>query len=917
MTLYVQHGPHLSALADSLAEYLGDAPADPFEPIVVAVPTAGVRDWLTRRLAERLGVTANIAMPFPGRFLAAALGTPLAADDPWQVDRLTWAVLAVLDSGTVDVPGWTNPDHDERSHRFVTARRIADLLDRYAANRPQVLQQWQRGAIGDGTLAPAPLGSAGADEHDDRQLVRNLDPAMHWQYHVWRAVRERIGVASPAELLPELVDNLRAGLIEPALPSVVAVFGAGALAPAQLDIVIALATVRNVRLSVISPSAVRWHRTVPLSPGRLVSRRRFDETRADVRDGHPLVQSWGRLSIETAALLRGLEPAAVVAGRDDRPDREPVPTTLLEHVQRDIRLDRPPTVYPGPAEPVDGTASVQVHACHGVTRQLEVLRDVLGHLFTADSSLQPRDVLVLCPDVRRFEPFASAVFARGSLPVPLKVSDLSLGSENPVASALASIVAAVADRCTTVEVLAVAALEPVRRRLGITVDDLARFGTWTEALGTNWGLDTNHRSRWLDVAVDAGTWESALESLLLGAATPAPSARVAFAGIVPHDDIGTDDVACAGRLAELVARLRRVRDLAAGTGSVEHWSTVLVETLGLLCSTAPADAWQMADVLRAIDELRGRAVVAGTSVDAMLDWSDVRSFVEGLVAGDPGRLSLRSGRVTMTGMVPVRNVPAKVVCLLGFDEVSLRPPATDGDDLLAVRPCVGERDRRREQRHLVLDALMATERHFVVVCDGRDVTTNRRMRFAVQLTELLDVIDASLQGGLHQAGQDSPVVVHHPRRAYDERLFTPPATAFSYDDTMLRAALARRAAREGCEHAGAMVHRRPGPADGRSRPAHRGVHPPGPDSSPRRTRCPVAPRRRTAGRQHPAQRVAARRGVDRRAAARPLPQDRQGSCCRLGRRRAPGGPRVGGCGGVGCRHPSGPVDRAVAGHHRA
>ena len=101
--------------------------------------------------------------------------------------------------------------------------------------------------------------------------------------------------------------------------------------------------------------------------------------------------------------------------------------------------------------------------------------------------------------------------------------------------------------------------------------------------------------------------------------------------------------------------------------------------------------------------------------------------------------------MTITGSAPVRNVPAKVVALLGFDEGSLPRPAIDGDDVLSVRPCVGERDRHAERRNLLLDALFAAEQALVVTCDGNDITTNRRIRFAVQLSELLDVINSTIE----------------------------------------------------------------------------------------------------------------------------------------------------------------------------
>ena len=124
------------------------------------------------------------------------------------------------------------------------------------------------------------------------------------------------------------------------------------------------------------------------------------------------------------------------------------------------------------------------------------------------------------------------------------------------------------------------------------------------------------------------------------------------------------------------------------------------------------------------------------------------------------------------------------MCLLGADADSMRPATVDGDDLLARRPCVGERDRRAELRHGLLDAFMAASDRVIITCDGVDVATNRPVRPSVALAELLDVVRATVD--------DDAVVVHHRRRAYDEQLFVADATAPSYDDAMLAVAAARR-----------------------------------------------------------------------------------------------------------------------------
>src|ERR1035437_9263285 len=69
---------------------------------------------------------------------------------------------------------------------------------------------------------------------------------------------------------------------------------------------------------------------------------------------------------------------------------------------------------PSPAPRAWAARGVQGHACHGRTRQVEVLREVVVGLLAADPSLEPRDVLVMCPDVEDFAPIIAATFSLGA-----------------------------------------------------------------------------------------------------------------------------------------------------------------------------------------------------------------------------------------------------------------------------------------------------------------------------------------------------------------------------------------------------------------------------------------------------------------------------------------------------------------------
>ena len=153
--LHLHHADELSPLIDALADVLRIAPTDAFTPDVVVIPTMGLRDATMAGLGLRLGastvggdgVVANVDWVFTGDFLARALGSGRhgAALDPWNIARLTWAVLEELEHGHVDVP------RPNGGSTWALARRIADLFDRYATQRPQLVEAWSRGIPTDGT----------------------------------------------------------------------------------------------------------------------------------------------------------------------------------------------------------------------------------------------------------------------------------------------------------------------------------------------------------------------------------------------------------------------------------------------------------------------------------------------------------------------------------------------------------------------------------------------------------------------------------------------------------------------------------------------------------------------------------------------------------------------------------------------
>ena len=772
MTFTLHRAERADVLADALADLLLAPPADPFAPEVVAVHSRGIERWLAHRLGARLGaspgradgVCAHLELPFPGRLVQDVLAQVTGVDpgtDPWRPERLAWPLLQVIDAH-VDEPwlrllrshvGGSDGAEDDRrrDRRFAAARHLADLFDRYAVHRPAMVQAWAEGRDEDGTGALLP--------EDAR-----------WQARLWRELRSAVGVAGPAERAITGRVALEADPAAVDLPERLCLFGLTRLPASYLDVLGSLAVHREVHVFALHPSPAAW------------AADDLEQLR------HPLLRAWGRDSHEMATVLRGR--IAANHGWVDR-HHEPGPggadhggePSLLARIQRSIVADEPvaPTADPAVADPAAALPvlaatdrSVQVHACHGRARQAEVVRDAVTHLLADDPTLEPRDVVILCPDIDEFAPLLRAAFddVDPERAIPYRLADRALRQTNPVLGAVAELLGLVEDRLAASSVLAFAALPPVRRRFRFDDDDLERLAGWVQATGIRWGLDAAHRARYDLGSVETGTWEAGLRRLLLGVTMAEDDHRI-VGGVLPVDEVDSRDIDLVGRFAELVARLgASVRDLASPRPA-EAWADAVDRAAGLLLDTTSADAWQRAQLDRLLADVRDEAGPGGPA----LRLAELRDLLADRLQGQPSRAAFRTGELTMCTLVPMRSVPHRVVCLVGLDDGAFpRGGAVDGDDLLLRHRQPGDHDRRTEDRQLLLDAVLAARDALVITYAGRDARTNEVLPPAVPVDELLEVVDATVAGPDGAARPASAAITtHHPFQPTDRRCFEPRA----------------------------------------------------------------------------------------------------------------------------------------------
>ena len=754
---------HLAAV---LGSTLRTSPnPDPIAPEVILIGNRGIERWLSHQLAETLGICANVQLLFPARALTEALDAAQPPDAPpaspaWAPDALAWTLAQVLPGVLADLPAAVaaplrgalgtsallDPHHPMVDRRaWALCSELAQVFDRIIAFRPDQAQAWSAG--------------------------HGTDALIPWQPLLWQRVVAHIGAEHNATRLARALPRWQRGEAAPLHPRL-HLFGLSVLPPAWITQLLAMARAIPIHLYVLAPSSAWWADLAQRARGCTGLRQLEGEDAlaealqldAQADHLHPLLRTLGRVPRDLQLLLadldaeqdaqepNGLPPIAV----DDTGDLlfAGLPTDrsprLLDLLQADI-LD---AVHPAtrlnarPALQADDQ-SVHVHACHGLLRQVEVLYDALLHAFSDDPSLEPRDVVVLCPDIEAVAPLVQAVFAdrqarSGPPAIPFKIADLSVRRLNPVADVLLRTLELAQGRAPASAVLDLLELEPLQRRFGLTPGDVRQCSTLIQAAGVRWAVDDQHRAQFAEQPAElSNTWRFGLDRLLIGALSPDEAELVD--GLAPLDAIDAPTAQMVGKLTAALAALFSELSALRAPRPLSAWCDRLDALMGSLTEMDPEGAWLSRRVREGIAALRTEADAARSV--AAVDADALRAALTGRFSVPSEPTGLHGGAVTFCALQPMRSVPYAVVALLGMDDGAFpRQTARLGFDPTRLRPRTGDRSPRDEDRALFLEAILAARSRLLVLYSGRDEHSNAERPPAVPVSELLDALDHTARG---------------------------------------------------------------------------------------------------------------------------------------------------------------------------
>ena len=789
--LIALHGNRAETLASTVFAWLRQHPLAPLEEEVVLVQSNGMAEWFKMLQASGDGICAAARVELPSRFLwrtyRQVLGwAQVPPESPVDKTPLTWRLMRHLPE-LLEVPDFAPVArflHSGEPDRLLSlSSRLADLFDQYQVYRPDWLADWSAGHDR--------LGAPGRPDVA-------LPPDQLWQPLLWRAVLETLTERERSAIRPHIHQRALRVLHQPpgqgpALAHPVArrvvLFGMTHVPLPVLQVLAALAGHSQVLLAIPNPCRFHWADTID---GRELLR--MERRRQPLRDGrdlaalpleqmhahaHPLLAAWGRQGRDFVRQLDEFDDAQQAQQRFSLPrvdlfdeDEDTPDTPLLTQVQHRIRDLLPLAEHPASTlQPTD--RSIVFHVAHSALREVQILHDQLLHLLAQppgqNAALQPRDVVVMVPDIDLMAPAIRAVFSQygrhDARYIPFDITDLSARAKSPLITALEWLLRLPQQRCRLSELRDLLDVPAVAARFDIAEDALGRLTQWMAGAGIRWGLNAAQRA---DLGLDAcGAQNSALfglQRMLLGYA----SGSTSFTGLEPYAEVGGLEAELAGALASLLHHLELWRVQALEPAAPAQWAARFRALL--------------ADMVQAVDDT-DREMLAALE-QALVRWQDActqAQFAQAipLSVARKGWLDtlhepaldarFRAGGVTFCTLMPMRAVPFEVVCLLGMNDGDYprRVPRSDFD-LMALpgqhRP--GDRSRQSDDRQLMLEALLSARRVLYISWSGRSVRDHSEQPPSVLVSQLRDYL-ASGWGAAALAERTT----EHPLQPFSRRYF--------------------------------------------------------------------------------------------------------------------------------------------------
>lgn len=695
---------------------------DPFSTAHIIVPNSGMQRYLELKISQHFGVFAQVHIAFPSQYLRQCyeqvLGN-IALPAHWDSRALTFAILAQWKKSTHPESAVLTQllkDHHTPRQRYGLATQIAKLFSSYLNERPEIVTAW-----------------------DNQQMAyAGKQPHEQWQMALFNTLQ--LGQFSREKLQQQFHQALSQ---RPTHSSPVHIFGFHALPPLQLADFSVLSQHTDVFTYVFNPSVTYWQDIVPQA---IKSRHEIEQADEEtlMTVGNPLLASWGQAGKYLIEQLNNQKESPLAIDETLHFNNDSVLSWLQNNIRQLVgeTLDET-TVSPKLAQQVQKATenkqySLSLHVAASPRREVEILYDHICHLFSdnrhpeqVSARLNPADILVMVPNLRDYAPHIQAVFGNSQSSIPFSLANQKAGSADTQVQAFLALINMIDSDFQSQALFDAISETHVRQYFNLSLNDLETLRYWL--------IKSRFAQHFYDDSQGAtSSLEKLLDSLLL-AAIGGETCQITFDGTPRQAFFAYQEGQreTLNAFCSIISALLPLTRLRQQSYTLDQWREQFHRLANRFLGEDSRLHQRITQWYESLtEELHGDTVNPTRVSETPFDYETVRTDLVNLLENEDLHGPFLSGGVSFCAMVPMRSIPAKMICLLGlnhhFPAIDTKNPL----DLRQFRPLWSDKKANKEHKYFFLETLMAARETLYLSYVGQDEKTGEYLPPSILVDEL-------------------------------------------------------------------------------------------------------------------------------------------------------------------------------------
>jgi exodeoxyribonuclease V gamma subunit len=728
MGFYLYTGNDLEQLADKILcqKLLSKPLSDPFSKERIVVQSRGMAAWLKQHIATNMNICANVDFPFLNKFITEILETSLPENekpDPklFSTEIMTWRIYSLLENELNDYPELYIylQGASKELKQFQLSEKIAETFDQYLIYRPEMIINWENSVI--------------------------LDNKNTWQAKIWHKLAN--DYTSTAKGYQNFINN--SNLTKIPYERII-LFGISYMPLIFLDFFKKLGDsgISDVHFFYLNPSKDDWYfnlseKQIDKYLSKSLSLKNLTEEELYLNnDGNTLLSSYGQAGREFfGAVLNATNGSYEDLFSDFSTD------TVLGALQNNILLNnKAESQYSVPDSKKD--VSIGIHNCHSRTREVEILYDNILNYIEKTPGTQPRDIIVMSPDISEYASTIKSVFDSRNRelcsernPLPFSLSDVNIALHSKIIKSFFDILNLNFTKFKMTEIMDILETKAIYQTFNIDDSELDHIRKWIIESGMRWGIDSEHRKQLKLPEFNENSISFAFDRMLLGYALE-DNGELYTESIIPYDEIELSTSPLLGNFSCFMQNLIQVKDLIAESSTISTWVENLNQILDTFFSDDNNSYKEIVRIRTVINSLN--EIESLTGFNEKISFDIIKYYLTQKAGSEKIFEGFLRGKVTFCTMQPMRTVPAKVICLLGMNEGAFpREERKVGFNIMDKNIRFCDKSKTLEDRYIFLESLLAAKSAFYISYIGNDNKTNEPSQPSIVVCELLDYLKST------------------------------------------------------------------------------------------------------------------------------------------------------------------------------